>query len=61
MVLEQTNCLLLEINSSLVIDALIQSKESITLTDLEKRINDINNDLKNGILEVVFSEYKNYL
>lgn len=61
MVLEQTNCLLLEINSSLGIDALIQSKESITLTDLEKRINDINNDLKNGILEVVFSEYKNYL
>ena len=50
MAFEQNNYLLLEINSSLGIGHL-----------LEERVNYINGWIKNGILEVIFTEYKNYL
>ena len=58
---EQNNCLLLEINSSLRIGSIIQSKGSLSLVDLEERVNCINDWIKNGILEVIFTQYKNYL
>ena len=58
---EQNNCLLLEINSSFRIEHFIETKENICLTDLEERVNYINDWIKNGILEVVFTQYKNYL
>lgn len=58
---EQNNCLLLEINSSIGIEHLIQTKGNISLSDLEERISYINDWIKNGILEVVFTQYKNYL
>ena len=61
MAFEQNNYLLLEINSSLGIGHLIETKEQISLSDLEERVNYINGWIKNGILEVIFTEYKNYL
>ena len=61
MAFEQNNYLLLEINSSLGIGHLIETKEQISLSDLEERVNYINGWIKNGILEVIFTQYKNYL
>ena len=58
---EQNNCLLLEINSSFGIEHLIETKEQISLSDLEERVNYINGWIKNGILEVIFTQYNNYL
>lgn len=58
---EQNNCLLLELNSSFGIEHLIQTKGSISLADLEETVDYINDWIKNGILEVVFTQYKNYL